>query len=318
MARLVLQVLETEAGIETLVWSGQGEALDALHADTVIFVGETSNFFEKNKRLIANIAAGGCKAICIGGKTPWMGNTSLCDHIPIYGAADTRGAERFRRELIIRVKSAYGRNEMAAHRAAARQPSSRLIGIGASTGGPQVLQTVLQRLADNTCGVLVVQHLSAGFSTRLADFLNALCPGRVKQAEDGEQVLDGTVYLAENEKHMTVMRRHSGYYIHSRPGEKVNGFCPSIDRLFDTLADAAGPNAMGVVLTGMGDDGARGLRRMRLAGADTVVQAEKTCTVCSMPHEAVRWDNAAIPLTPEQIADRILLFSNRRNNLEKE
>jgi two-component system, chemotaxis family, protein-glutamate methylesterase/glutaminase len=176
----------------------------------------------------------------------------------------------------------------------------RALAIGASTGGPPVVAELLRTLPSTvTTPVLVVQHIGAGFAAGFAEWLAAEVPRPVKLAEHGEPAQPGTVYVAPGAAHLGLTR---GGRIALDRGVARHGFRPSISHLFDSVAAACGPAAVGILLTGMGRDGADGLRRLRDAGALTVAQDEATCIVYGMPREAVRLNAARHVLPPAEIA----------------
>ena len=165
--------------------------------------------------------------------------------------------------------------------------TNRLIAIGSSTGGVQAIEAVLTALPRTTPGILVVQHMPERFTAALAARLNGLCAMEVKEAADGDRVIDGRVLIAPGGRHMQLCRSGAQYLVSVRDGPLVNRHKPSVDVLFKSVAQSAGANALGVILTGMGDDGARGLREMHDAGARTVAQDEASCVVFGMPREAI-------------------------------
>jgi two-component system chemotaxis response regulator CheB len=163
----------------------------------------------------------------------------------------------------------------------------KIIAVGASTGGTEALVHLLAPLPADSPGILVVQHMPAGFTTSFAARLDSLCRVRVREAKNGDRVLAGHVLLAPGNFHMEVAR--SGVEISARvsQSEHVNRHRPSVDVLFHSCAHVLGPNAVGVILTGMGGDGARGMLEMREAGAYTIAQDEDSCVVFGMPREAI-------------------------------
>ncbi|MEV4701954.1 chemotaxis-specific protein-glutamate methyltransferase CheB [Actinoplanes sp. NPDC049316] len=173
--------------------------------------------------------------------------------------------------------------------AAATVPTvtDRVVAVGTSTGGTQALEVLLPALPPACPGVVLVQHMPAKFTSAFAERLDALCRVRVKEAADGDPVLPGQVLVAPGGRHMELRHADSRYAVRVFDGPPVNRHCPSVDVLFRSVARVAGPHAIGVIMTGMGDDGARGLLEMRRAGAYTVAQDEATCVVHGMPREAV-------------------------------
>ncbi len=165
--------------------------------------------------------------------------------------------------------------------------TNRVIAVGASTGGTEALVQFLSALPADSPGVVIVQHMPAGFTRAFARRLDSLCRVRVKEACDGDRVLDGHVLLAPGDYHMEIRRNGATSSARIFRGEPVNRHRPSVDVLFRSCATALGPNAVGVILTGMGADGARGLLEMRQAGAHTIAQDEASCVVFGMPREAI-------------------------------
>lgn len=165
--------------------------------------------------------------------------------------------------------------------------TEKLLIIGASTGGTEAIREVLQPLPPDAPAVLIAQHMPAGFTRSFAQRLDGLCRIRVKEAEQGERVLPGHAYIAPGGFHLSLARSGANYVAHLDQEPPVNRHRPSIDVLFDSAAKHAGKNAIGIILTGMGKDGAEGLLRMRRAGAHTLAQDEASCVVFGMPREAV-------------------------------
>jgi two-component system chemotaxis response regulator CheB len=164
--------------------------------------------------------------------------------------------------------------------------SEKIIAIGASTGGPEAIRTTLKSLPEDIPGIVIVQHMPPLFSRMFAERLDAITSLRVKEAQTGDQVKQGQVLIAPGDKHMIVKRMGDGYIVECYDGEKVNRHRPSVDILFESVANAAGKNAIGVILTGMGSDGAKGLLAMREKGARTIGQDEETSVVYGMPKAA--------------------------------
>jgi two-component system chemotaxis response regulator CheB len=166
--------------------------------------------------------------------------------------------------------------------------TERVVAVGTSTGGTQALEVVLPALPAGCPGIVLVQHMPPKFTAAFAERLDAMCRVRVREARDGDPVLPGQVLVAPGGRHMELRRPDSHYRVRVFDGPPVNRHTPSVDVLFRSVAKVAGRNAVGVIMTGMGDDGARGLLEMRRAGAYTVAQDEATCVVHGMPREAVR------------------------------
>ena len=165
--------------------------------------------------------------------------------------------------------------------------TDRIIAIGASTGGTEAIKRVLTGLPADTPGVLITQHIPKAFSTSFARRMDECCAMTVFEAEDGQPVLAGHAYIAPGDQHLYLVRDGARYVCRLDDGEPVNRHKPSVDVLFSSVAKSAGENAIGVLLTGMGKDGARGLKEMRAAGSRTIAQDEATSVVWGMPGEAV-------------------------------
>jgi two-component system, chemotaxis family, protein-glutamate methylesterase/glutaminase len=176
--------------------------------------------------------------------------------------------------------------------------TDRVVAVGSSTGGVQAIETLLTALPRTAPGIVIVQHMPERFTAALAERLNGLCAMDVKEAKDGDRVVDGRVLIAPGGRHMQLQRSGAQYVVTVRDGPLVNRHKPSVDVLFKSVAHCAGANALGIILTGMGDDGARGLREMRDAGARTAAQDEASSVVYGMPREAVRLGaaEAVLPL----------------------
>lgn len=181
--------------------------------------------------------------------------------------------------------------------------TNRLIAIGTSTGGTQALEAVLTRLPRTTPGIVVVQHMPERFTALFAERLNQVCDIEVVEARNGQRVIAGTAYIAPGGKHLSVRRNDAQYVTEVRDGPPVNRHRPSVDVLFRSVARCAGRNALGVIMTGMGDDGARGLLEMREAGARTIAQDEASCVVFGMPREAIKLGAAEQVLPLERIPE---------------
>jgi two-component system chemotaxis response regulator CheB len=183
--------------------------------------------------------------------------------------------------------------------------TDRVVAIGISTGGVQAIEQVLRRLDRSTPGIVVVQHMPERFTASLAQRLNACCDLEVLEASDGDRVIDGRVLIAPGGRHMALRRSGAHYLVEVRDGPLINHHRPSVDVLMRSVAACAGRNAIGVVMTGMGDDGARGLRDMRQAGAYTAAQDEASCVVFGMPAEAIRLGGVDDVVALADIADWI-------------
>lgn len=165
--------------------------------------------------------------------------------------------------------------------------SEKLLIIGASTGGTEAIKAFLMEMPSDCPGILITQHMPAGFTKSFANRLNGLCKITVKEASHGERILPGHAYIAPGDQHLLLGRSGANYIARLTDDEPVNRHKPSVDVLFDSAAEQAGKNAIGVILTGMGKDGAAGMLRMRQAGAYNFAQNEESCVVYGMPREAV-------------------------------
>jgi two-component system chemotaxis response regulator CheB len=163
----------------------------------------------------------------------------------------------------------------------------KVVAIGASTGGTEALKELLSPLPADFPGIVIVQHMPEAFTHQFAERLDSLCKIRVKEAQDGDHLLPGHALLAPGGHHMTVVRRGMEYAVHVYRGERVNRHIPSVDVLFSSCARNMGKNALGVLLTGMGADGAKGMLEMKQAAAFNIAQDESTCVVFGMPREAI-------------------------------
>jgi two-component system, chemotaxis family, protein-glutamate methylesterase/glutaminase len=192
------------------------------------------------------------------------------------------------------------------HKAPGHQPTQampkttqRIIAVGASTGGTEAIRELLTGLPADAPGVVIVQHMPEKFTRAFAERCNSLCTIQIKEAEDGDRLLQGHALIAPGNYHMRLCRDGASYYVRLEQGPPVNRHRPSVDVLFQAAAEVAGRNAVGVLLTGMGDDGARGLLAMKQAGAHTIAQDEESCVVFGMPKEAIKLGavDKVLPLT---------------------
>jgi two-component system, chemotaxis family, protein-glutamate methylesterase/glutaminase len=184
--------------------------------------------------------------------------------------------------------------------------TEQVVAIGTSTGGTQALQEVLAALPATSPGIVIVQHMPPQFTAAFAARLDGLCEINVREAKDNDRVVPGSALIAPGGKHMMLKRSGAQYYVEVKEGPAVNRHCPSVDVLFRSVAKCAGRNALGVIMTGMGDDGARGLKEMRDAGAHTIAQDEATCVVFGMPREAIRLEAAVRVVPLESISNLIV------------
>ena len=190
------------------------------------------------------------------------------------------------------------------------ETTERVVAIGTSTGGVQALETVLSALPRVCPGIVIVQHMPENFTAAFAARLNQLCQLEVKEAQDNDRVLPGRALIAPGARHMQLKRSGAQYYVEVRDGPLVNRHRPSVDVLFRSVAKCAGKNALGIIMTGMGDDGANGLLEMHAAGAHTLAQDEESCVVFGMPKEAIKLGAAERVLPLRAIASEIAAYGH--------
>lgn len=190
-------------------------------------------------------------------------------------------------------------------------PRDALIAIGASTGGTEAIIEVVKNLPANTPGVIIVQHMPANFTNLYAQRLDRICKMSAKEAQDMDRVEQGRIIVAAGEFHLTLKKDVRGYYIRSQPGPKVSGHCPSVDVMFDSVAQVAGRNAVGVILTGMGADGAQGITKMHRSGSFTIGQDRESCVVYGMPMEAYKLGGITRQIPLDQIGDELIYYLNK-------
>ncbi len=187
-----------------------------------------------------------------------------------------------------------------------------IIAIGASTGGTEAIKNVLCQLPQNTPGIVISQHIPEAFSEPFANRVNQNSALEVCQATDGQQILPGHAYIAPGNRHLKVVRDGARFVCRLDDGPPVNRHIPSVEVMFNSVAENAGSNAMGILLTGMGDDGSDALGNMRAAGAPTIAQDQESSVVWGMPGEAVKRGNADLVLPLDHIAEKILELVSQR------
>jgi two-component system chemotaxis response regulator CheB len=226
-----------------------------------------------------------------------------------------RGMKDYSREIVEKIRAAaqsrprqtLSRNKAPVKRLHAPIISSeKILIIGASTGGTEAIRQVLEPLHASSPGILITQHMPGGFTRSFAERLDRLCQLAVKEAEDGERVLPGHAYIAPGDNHLLLGRSGANYVAKLNSDPPVNRHRPSVDVLFHSAAKEAGRNAVGVILTGMGKDGAKGLVEMRQAGAPTIAQDEASCVVFGMPREAIALGGAVEVLPLDDIPARMM------------
>lgn len=224
------------------------------------------------------------------------------------------GVETMREELLSKIKMASRvrvrqrslQSIQQANTTSLAETTNKILAIGASTGGTEALKDVLMGLPRNAPGTIIVQHMPSNFTGPFAERLNGLCAMEVREAKNGDSITPGVVLIAPGDYHMVVRRSGARYYVEIGSGEKVSGHRPSVDVLFNSVAKIAGANAIGVILTGMGGDGARGLLAMRNAGSRTIGQDEASCIVYGMPKVAFDLGAVERQLPLQNIAKGIL------------
>jgi two-component system chemotaxis response regulator CheB len=187
-----------------------------------------------------------------------------------------------------------------------RFSKGKIIGIGASTGGCEAIKVILESLPINSPPVVITQHMPVGFTASFALRLNSVCKVAVKEAQDGDVLEIGTVYIAPGNKHLLVVNNNHEYRIKLDDGERVSGHKPSVDVMFDSLAHSVGHKVVATILTGMGKDGAKGLLALRQSGAYTFAQNESSCVIYGMPKEAVKIGAVEEQTDLNLIAQRLL------------
>jgi len=221
-------------------------------------------------------------------------NAGAVDFVTKPDVQSLKSVENFINELIVKIKIAstakvgnlYKAGTYAAVENNESHTANKIIAMGASTGGTEALCQIITSMPVNTPGIVVVQHIPPVFSRMFSERLDNQAQLKVKEARTGDYVEQGTVLIAPGDRHMKVKRIGDRYRVECFEGERVNGHCPSVDVLFESVAKEAGSNSLGVILTGMGYDGAKGLLSMRRKGARTIGQDEKSCVVYGMPKVA--------------------------------
>ena len=194
-----------------------------------------------------------------------------------------------------------------------RSSEQTVIAIGASTGGTEATLEILRKLPADTPGIVITQHMPEGFTGMYADRLNRLCQMQVKEARNGDRIKTGQVLIAPGNKQMRIVRVGNTFTVSCFDGPKVNGHRPSVDVLFDSAASAVGKDAIGIILTGMGADGSKGLLKMRQAGAYTIGQDKDSCVVYGMPKAAYDIGAVAAQASCSNISNVLLTFLRKRS-----
>ncbi len=189
--------------------------------------------------------------------------------------------------------------------------TNKILAIGSSTGGTEALYSILEKMPSNIPGTVIVQHMPPVFTRMYAERLNKSCAMEVKEAQNGDRVYQGRVLIAPGDYHMRIKKSGAIYTVECFKGERVNGHCPSVDVLFDSVAKQVRKNAIGVILTGMGYDGAKGLLAMRNAGARTIGQDEGSSVVYGMPKVAYEIGAVEKQVSLSNISNAIYSFLNK-------
>lgn len=248
-------------------------------------------------------------------------NAGAVDFVDKPDPSRRESMDSFINEMIIKIKIAstakVGHYKREAPPASAGQSKNTqmLIAIGASTGGTEAILEVLRDLPRDIPGIVIVQHMPPVFTKMYADRLNNICQIEVKEAADADRVMPGRALLAPGGFHLRVAKDVNGYYVRVAEGEKVNGHCPSVDVMFDSVADTVKGNAVGVILTGMGNDGAKGMLKMHQNGAYNLGQDEKSCVVYGMPMVAFNLGGVDKQCPVGAMGDEILKYLRSMNGI---
>ena len=281
-----------ESGSDTLMQLLEAGAVDVVTKPRV----DTAQFLLDSSMRICDAAKGAAHAKLRGIKKP---------------APQLKVEAKLTADVVIPVLSA----ARAASLKVSMPVTEPIIAIGASTGGTEALREVLEALPATTPGIVIVQHMPEKFTNAFARRLDSLCAMSIKEAETGDQVVQGRVLIAPGNQHMALRRTGSRYTVEILEGPHVSRHRPSVDVLFRSVAQGAGRNAMGIILTGMGDDGARGLLEMREAGAYTVAQDEDSSIVFGMPKEAIQRGAAMRVLPLNRVAAEIQTYGGAGRDL---
>ncbi len=232
--------------------------------------------------------------------------------------------EQFSREVVRKVKIAAGikpkqiknyskpsRTTKAKTTKLQKSSAHKVIGIGASTGGVKTVKQIIPAFPSNAPGIIIVQHMPAGFTSSFANTLDHVSEVTVKEAESGAQVKSGQALVVPGGYHLTVKQRGTSLQVDLNQEPKVNHQRPAVDVTFNSLAETAGQNAIGVLLTGMGEDGARGLKKIKEAGGYTLAQNKETAAIFGMPKKAIELDAAREVVGLEEVAEKVIHYLNK-------
>lgn len=223
-------------------------------------------------------------------------------------------SDKIRSAALVNMKNVLAKVDTKANASAAPKAlaatTNKVILIGASTGGTTALEVLLTQFPHNAPGTVVVQHMPAGFTRSFSDRLNGMCQVEVKEAQNGDAILPGRVLIAPGSQHMMVKRSGALYFVEVKDGPLVERHRPSVEVLFQSATQHVGPNAIAIMLSGMGGDGANAMKRLRDAGASTIAQDEATCIVFGMPKVAIKVGAVQHVLPLQQIAAHAMLLAS--------
>ncbi len=278
----------------TLTSEGSQSALAALEKGAVDIITKpkmgSKQFIEESAIHICDVVKSAAYAR-VGQAQPWVRESLVPSAAPAMKVAPKLTAD-----AVIAKPTSY----------AMLETTEKIIAVGASTGGTEALRAFLQALPADAPGIVIVQHMPEKFTASFAQRLNTLCRVTVKEAVDGDTVLRGQALIAPGNRHMLLKRSGARYYVEIRDGPLVTRHRPSVDVLFRSAARYAGQNAVGVIMTGMGDDGARGMLELKEAGAHNLAQDEASCVVFGMPAEAIKLGGVDDILPLSRIADEVV------------
>jgi len=277
-------IMPKHPSVKAIVISAlSGNVFDAMHNGAIDFVGKP-------------------------GSTPGFDESKfITEIIQKIKVASTAHTHRYADQVAVRPQARPVAATPSSRPAVTGVSSKSVIAIGASTGGTEAIIEVVKHFPAHTPGVVIVQHMPPGFTKMYAERVDKICMMNVKEAVNGDRVKQGTIIIAPGgDDQMTLRQDASGYYVNLAPGAKVSGHCPSVDVLFESVAKTAGKNAVGVLLTGMGADGARGLVTLKQTGAHTIGQDEESCVVYGMPMEAYKRGGVSEQLTLSAIGNAVL------------
>ena len=243
------------------------------------------------------LAAGAVEVMCKPGESYMVGDMAreLVEKIKIAASVQVK------RIVPVSANAATTRDSLAM-----TKTTNKVVAIGASTGGTQALEALLRRLPANSPAIVIVQHMPENFTKAFADRLDSVCQIEVRDAVNGDAVVRGRALVAPGNHHLLLNRSGANYFVQVKQGPSVNRHRPSVDVLFKSVAKFAGANAVGVILTGMGADGAAGMLEMKNSGAHTIAQDEASCVVFGMPKEAINLGGANIVLPLDNIGAEVL------------